>query len=209
MLTQFDLMMFLYEADQIPGLLMRSHFAMLEEGAPKPVGHPGQAIATYSEPGDGHFRYPLAAEFLARLPAYSTQGVEINGVRYGTTPVWQGDVAPREEPSREVALSESARAIFVQPFGMLPDRRRVRVPPECEREGPAGAVIAECGFDQRGRGENTGPSEPSRSFAHSIAPLHMLPFAGFRILDETKPSDRVTHQEKRPSTVTASGLIMR
>ena len=93
MLDQFESMAFLYEATGIPGLLMRSHFAMLEEGAPRPVGNPGKAVTTYIEPHDWHFRYPLAGEYLARLPSYYTEGVEIGGTHYDVTPVWMGDAS--------------------------------------------------------------------------------------------------------------------
>jgi hypothetical protein len=99
MLEFFEDMMFLYEANDIPGLLMRSHFAMLEDGAPKPIGHWGKAVAPYHAPGSWHFRYPLEQEFLDRLPSYYTEGVQIPSWstnpadHYDVTPVWMGDAS--------------------------------------------------------------------------------------------------------------------
>lgn len=93
MVERFETMMLLYEMNEIPGLLMRSFYAMLEEGAPEPKGHPGKAISTYIQPGDWHFRYPIPEAFLANLPSYFTEGVEIDGTHYGATPVWMGDAS--------------------------------------------------------------------------------------------------------------------
>ena len=93
MLDQLASMVFLYEANDIPGMLMRSHFAMLEEGAPPPTGHPGKAVTTFIEPCDWHFRYPLTEEHLASLPSYYTDGVEIAGTHYGATPLGMGDAS--------------------------------------------------------------------------------------------------------------------
>jgi len=93
MLDHFQAMAFQYEANGIPGMLMRSHFAMLEEGAPAPAGNPGKAVTTYIEPDDWHFRYPLAGTYLERLPAYYTEGVEIGGLHYDVTPLWMGDAS--------------------------------------------------------------------------------------------------------------------
>ncbi len=93
MLDHFESMAFLYEATGIPGMLMRSHFAMLEPGAPPPLGNPGKAVTNYIEPCDWHFRYPLAKRYLDRLPAYYRVGVEIEGTHYNVLPVWMGDAS--------------------------------------------------------------------------------------------------------------------
>ena len=93
MLDHFESMAFLYEATGIPGLLMRSHFTMLEPGAPPPLGNPGKAVTNYIEPCDWHFRYPLAKRYLDRLPAYYRVGVEIEGTHYNVLPVWMGDAS--------------------------------------------------------------------------------------------------------------------
>lgn len=95
MLANLETMMFLYEATDIPGLLMRSHFAMLEEGAPYPVGHPGKALVNFFKlfPDSDGFLYPLKQKYLNRLPAYYTQGVTLQGTARGATPYWKGDAS--------------------------------------------------------------------------------------------------------------------
>lgn len=93
MLDNFETMAFLYESNEIPGLLMRSFFAMLEDGAPDPVGHPGKALARYIQPGNWHFRYEFSQEYIDRLPSYFTDGVTIQGTPYSVTPVWMGDAS--------------------------------------------------------------------------------------------------------------------
>jgi len=93
MLDQLEAMMFMYEATDVPGLLMRCHFAMLEEGAPDPVGHPGKALVHYAPPEVWQDRYVLAPDYAARVPSYYTEGVTIQGVPYGTTPRWMGDAS--------------------------------------------------------------------------------------------------------------------
>jgi hypothetical protein len=93
MLEHFEQTAFQYEATDIPGMMMRSHFAMLEEGAPLPTGLQGKAVTTYSTPAGGHFLYPLAQEYVDRLPAYYTDGVDILGTHYDTVPRWQGDAS--------------------------------------------------------------------------------------------------------------------
>lgn len=93
MLDNFETMAFLYEATEVPGLLMRSFFAMLEDEAPPPIGHPGKALANYVQPGNWHFRYPMSQEFLDRLPSYFTDGVTILGNHYSVTPLWMGDAS--------------------------------------------------------------------------------------------------------------------
>lgn len=90
---KFDSMMFLYEVTEIPGFLARSHFAMLQEDGVRPIGHPGKALGHYSEPGSGHFVYPLSDQILARLPSYYTEGVEVLGIQRDVLPVWQGDAS--------------------------------------------------------------------------------------------------------------------
>ena len=93
MLKKTDQMMFLYEATEIPGLLMRSHFAMLLDDNIYPVGNPDKSVSDYVEPDDWHYRYPLSAEMLQRLPAYYTEGLEILGVHHDVTPLWMGDAS--------------------------------------------------------------------------------------------------------------------
>jgi len=90
MLDQFESMMFMYEATGVPGLLMRCHYAMLPEGAPFPVGHPGKALIPYtgSEVWEDH--NPIAPDCLSRLPEYYTGGVDIGGLHYQTAPYWMG-----------------------------------------------------------------------------------------------------------------------
>ena len=46
MLDKTESMVFLYEINGIPGMVSRSHFAMLEEGAPDPVGHWNKSISS-------------------------------------------------------------------------------------------------------------------------------------------------------------------
>ena len=94
MLAHFESTAFQYEANEIPGLLIRSHFAMMEEGGPShPIGLAGMAVTEYHEPGDWHFRYPLSEAMLERLPAYYTEGVEVGGEHWDVTPVWMGDAS--------------------------------------------------------------------------------------------------------------------
>ncbi|MBM4352183.1 MAG: hypothetical protein FJ109_00060 [Deltaproteobacteria bacterium] len=93
MLSQLEAMMFMYEATGVPGLLMRCHYAMLPEGAPNPVGHPGKALIPYSPPEVWADRNPIPEGCLARLPAYYADGVDIQGTHYSTTPFWMGDAS--------------------------------------------------------------------------------------------------------------------
>jgi len=90
MLLQMQAMMFMYEATGVPGLLMRCHYAMLPEGAPFPVGHPGRALIPFTPLEVWEDHNPIAAECKSRLPAYYTQGVEIDGQHYQTEPYWMG-----------------------------------------------------------------------------------------------------------------------
>jgi hypothetical protein len=90
MLNQFEAMMFMYEATGAPGLLMRCHYAMLEEGAPDPVGNPGKALVAHTPPENWEDHFPLSPGSLAKLPAYYTQGVDIQGKHYATKPAWMG-----------------------------------------------------------------------------------------------------------------------
>lgn len=90
LLDQFESMMFQYEATGVPGLLMRCHYAMLEEGAPLPVGHWGQALVAHTPPANWEDHFPLEPSCLARLPAYYTEGVDLGGTHYATEPKWMG-----------------------------------------------------------------------------------------------------------------------
>ncbi|MGM0577994.1 MAG: hypothetical protein ACQEXJ_19870 [Myxococcota bacterium] len=93
MLRQAETMAFLYEATGIPGMMMRSFFAMLDEGSPHPVGHPDKALARFIPTDQWHYRYPIAADYVERLPDYFGADVEIQGQTYGTTPTWLGDAS--------------------------------------------------------------------------------------------------------------------
>lgn len=94
-LSRFEGMMFLYEVTGVPGLMARSHFGLLAEGAPAPAGHWGKALSTYFN-GDGsgwHYSYPIAGEYLDRVPDYYDAGVEIDTTHYDTEPRWLGDAS--------------------------------------------------------------------------------------------------------------------
>jgi hypothetical protein len=95
MLTKLEKAVFLYEVTNVPGLIARSHGAMLPEGAPLPHGNWGKAIRGYNscDGTAGHFCYPVEAELAERIPEYYTTGVEIGEVHYDTAPTWQGDAS--------------------------------------------------------------------------------------------------------------------
>ena len=95
MVEKLEAMAFLYEVMPVRGQLARSHFAMLPEGAPLPVGHWGEAISPYRvfDGSDGHLGFPIADELLDRLPAYYTQGVEIAGQHWPTVPRVMADAS--------------------------------------------------------------------------------------------------------------------
>jgi len=93
MLARAEGFAFMYEINDIPGMLVRSHWAMTEEGAPHPVGHWGKAIASYRPPDDGHFSFEIPERHRARLPAYYYEGVDISGTHYDTTPTLQADAS--------------------------------------------------------------------------------------------------------------------
>jgi hypothetical protein len=90
MVDRMDAMMLQYEATGVPGLLMRCHYAMLEEGAPPPVGHPGKALVAHTPPANWEDHNTIAPAYLARLPAYYRDGVEIGGKHYGVEAKWMG-----------------------------------------------------------------------------------------------------------------------
>lgn len=90
MLDQLDAMLFQYEATGVPGLLMRVHYAMLPEGAPDPVGHPGKALVHYTGPTAWEDHNRLAPEYLDRLPTYYRDGVTIGGQHYPVEAKWMG-----------------------------------------------------------------------------------------------------------------------
>ncbi len=95
MLAKLEKAVFLYEVTNVPGLIARSHGAMLPEGAPNPHGNWGRAIRHYNpcDGTDGHFCYPIEVEFLDRIPDYYAGGVEIDDTHYDTSPAWQGDAS--------------------------------------------------------------------------------------------------------------------
>ena len=95
MLQKAEAMGFLYEVTGVPGLLARSHFAMLEEGAPDPVGHWNKSIFRHSigDGSDGPFEFVIDPALHDRLPDYYLDGVEIDGSLYATTPILQSDAS--------------------------------------------------------------------------------------------------------------------
>ena len=95
MVEKVEKCMFMYEVNDIPGMLIRSHWAMLPEGAPEPHGLPGKAVTNFStgDGSEGHFTYPIAEKFHDRLPDYYLTSVKIDGVDYPTTPRFQGDAS--------------------------------------------------------------------------------------------------------------------
>ena len=95
MLTKLEKAVFLYEVTNVPGLIARSHGAMLPEGAPHPHGNWRRSIRPYNscDGSDGHFCYPIEAELLDRVPGYYTTGVEIGETHYDTSAAWQGDAS--------------------------------------------------------------------------------------------------------------------
>lgn len=95
MVTMLEGMMFLYEVTDIPGVIARSHFGLLPEGAPRPVGHWGKALSPwFSDDGTGwHFQYPIGEDHLERLPEYYDGEVMIGETGYETEPRWMGDAS--------------------------------------------------------------------------------------------------------------------
>ncbi len=95
MLDRTEAVTFLYEVTSVPGMLARSHYAMLEEGAPEPRGHWGKLLFSHhaGDGTDGHFALPIDEALHDRLPDYYLDGVEIDGTHYDTTPVVQYDTS--------------------------------------------------------------------------------------------------------------------
>ncbi|MCB9727890.1 MAG: hypothetical protein H6746_05310 [Deltaproteobacteria bacterium] len=95
MLGKLEAMAFMYEVTDVPGLLARSHWAMLPEGAPRPLGHWGESIGAFEvgDGKDGHFSFPIAERFHDRLPTYYLTQVTIDGQDYPTTPRVQSDAS--------------------------------------------------------------------------------------------------------------------
>jgi hypothetical protein len=90
MLDQAEALAFQYEATGVPGLLMRCHYAMLDEGAPPPRGHPGKALVARTPPENWEDHNLLGSLFVSRLPAYYRDGVDIDGKHWGVTAKWMG-----------------------------------------------------------------------------------------------------------------------
>ncbi len=88
MRAMFSEMMLLYEATGVKGMLARSHFAMLEKGAPHPVGHWGKAISKHrvGDGSSGHYVFPMPAAVAKRMPAYYQGTIDIGGKSYKTVP---------------------------------------------------------------------------------------------------------------------------
>jgi len=95
MVDKLEKVMFLYEVNDIPGMLIRSHWAMLPAGAPEPVGLWRHAVVQHRvcDGSDGHYCFPIAEKFHDRLPDYYTKGVEIGGVHYPTQPYFMADAS--------------------------------------------------------------------------------------------------------------------
>lgn len=95
LVDQAAAMALLYEVTGVPGLLARSHWAMLPEGAPEPAGHPDKSLSPFriADGTSGHYHLPIPDDVLARLPAYYTEGVELEGVHYDTTPRAMSDAS--------------------------------------------------------------------------------------------------------------------
>ena len=91
LLTMAEHVTFLYEVTAIPGLIARSHYAMLPEGAPAPVGNWNKAVGRFRT--DDEFGYPIDETLLERVPAYYSEGIDIEGQHYDTKPIWQGDAS--------------------------------------------------------------------------------------------------------------------
>ena len=95
MLEKTETMAFLYEVTNVPGMLARSHYGMLEQGAPDPKGHWNKSLFHHhaGDGTDGHFALPIDPSLYPRLPDYYREGVDIEGVTYGTTPIVQYDTS--------------------------------------------------------------------------------------------------------------------
>ncbi len=95
MLGKLEKAMFMYEVNDIPGMVVRSHWAMLPEGAPNPLGLWGKSVTAYRQCGgdDGHYCFPIPEKLHDRLPDYYLQGVDIEGVHYDTLPHFQADAS--------------------------------------------------------------------------------------------------------------------
>jgi len=95
MLEKLEGAMFLYEVNGIPGMVVRSHWAMLPEGAPEPGGLWGKSVVNHRDCGgdDGHYCFPIPEVLHDRLPTYYLDGVEIDGVHYATQPYFQADAS--------------------------------------------------------------------------------------------------------------------
>jgi len=95
MVARTEAVTFLYEVTSVPGMLARSHYAMLEEGAPEPRGHWNKLLFNHSvgDGTDGHFSLPIDPALHDRLPDYYLDGVEIDGAHYATSPTVQYDTS--------------------------------------------------------------------------------------------------------------------
>lgn len=95
MLASMQAVGFLYEVTSVPGMLARSHYAMLEEGAPEPHGRWDELLFSFGlgDGSDGHFSLPIDEALHERLPDYYFDGVEIEGAHYETSPRFQYDTS--------------------------------------------------------------------------------------------------------------------
>jgi len=95
MVDKLEKVLFMYEVNGIPGMIVRSHWAMLEEGAPEPNGLWGKSVVNYRicDGSDGHFCFPIPEQYHDRVPDYYKEGVEIGEVSYTTQPYFQADAS--------------------------------------------------------------------------------------------------------------------
>ena len=95
MLEKLESMALLYQVTGVPGLLARSHWAMLPEGAPEPHGHWRRSIQEWErgDGSDGHFSFPIDESLWPQLPEYYHTEVVIDGAAYPTTPRAQSDAS--------------------------------------------------------------------------------------------------------------------
>lgn len=95
MIASMEALALLYEVTSVPGMLARSHYAMLEDGAPEPHGRPGELLFDFGvgDGTDGHFTLPIDETLFPRFPDYYFDGVEIGGTHYGTSPRFQYDTS--------------------------------------------------------------------------------------------------------------------
>ena len=95
MVDKLELVMFMYEVNGIPGMIVRSHWAMLPEGAPEPNGLWGKSVVQYRDcsGSGGHYCFPIPEKYHDRLPDYYLNGVDIGIDSFETQPYFQADAS--------------------------------------------------------------------------------------------------------------------